>query len=61
MKNIYKFFFIIFSFALASSFLISTFAIDLKLKNFNEILIGFSLSFFGLGVVIASLIHNIIR
>ena len=32
MKNIYKFSFIIFSFALASSFLISTFAIDLKLK-----------------------------
>ena len=61
MKNIYKFSFIIFSFALASSFLISTFAIDLKLKNFNEMLIGFSLSFFGLGVVIASLIHNIIR
>ena len=61
MKNIYKFSFIIFSFALASSFLISTFAIDLKLKNFNEILIGFSLSFFGLGVVIASLIHNLIR
>ena len=61
MKNILKYSFIIFSFALGSSFLISTFAIDLKLKNFNETLIGFSLSFFGLGVVVASITHNIIR
>ncbi len=61
MKNILKYSFIIFTFALASSFLISTFAIDLKLKNFNETLIGFALSFFGLGVVVASFTHNIIR
>ena len=62
MKNILKYSFIIFSFALTSSFLISTcFAIDLKIKNFNETLIGLSLSFFGLGVVVASLTHNIIR
>ena len=61
MKNILKYSFIIFSFALGSSFLISTFAIDLKLKNFNETSIGFSLSFFGLGVVVASITHNIIR
>jgi predicted MFS family arabinose efflux permease len=61
MKNILKYSFIIFSFALTSSFLISTFAIDLKIKNFNETLIGLSLSFFGLGVVVASFTHNIIR
>ena len=61
MKNILKYSFIVFSFALGSSFLISTLAIDLKLKNFNETLIGFSLSFFGLGVVVASITHNIIR
>ena len=61
MRNILKYSFIIFSFALASSFLMSTFAIDLKLRNFNETLIGFALSFFGLGVVVASFVHNIIR
>ena len=61
MRNILKYSFIIFSFALASSFLMSTFAIDLKLRNFNETLIGFALSFFGLGVVLASFVHNIIR
>ena len=61
MKNILKYSFIMFSFVLASSFLISTFAIDLKLKSFSETLIGFALSFFGLGVVVASFTHNIIR
>ncbi len=61
MRNILKYSFIIFSFALASSFLMSTFAIDLKLKNFNETFIGFALSFFGLGVVVACFVHNIIR
>ena len=61
MRNILKYSFIIFSFALASSFLMSTFAIDLKLRKFNETLIGFTLSFFGLGVVVASFVHNIIR
>lgn len=61
MKNIFKFSFIIFTFALSASFLISTLAIDLKLKNFNETLIGFSLSFFGIGVIIAAFAHNVIR
>ena len=61
MRNIINYSTIIFSFALAASFLSSTLAIDLKLKNYNESLIGFSLSFFALGVIVSSFLHNIIR
>ena len=61
MRNIINYSIIVFSFALAASFLSSTLAIDLKLKNYNESLIGFSLSFFALGVIVSSFLHNIIR
>ncbi len=61
MKDILKFSAIIFISAISSSYLSSCFAIDLKIRNYDEGLIGLSLSFFGLGVMLSAIFHNYIR
>ena len=61
MNDILKFSAIIFIFAISSSYLSSCFAIDLKIRNYDESLIGLSLSFFGLGVMFSAIFHNYIR
>tara|TARA_B110000196_G_scaffold312126_1_gene316962 strand:- start:731 stop:1855 length:1125 start_codon:yes stop_codon:yes gene_type:complete len=61
MNDILKFSAIIFIFAISSSYLSSCFAIDLKIRNYDESLIGLSLSFFGLGVMLSAIFHNYIR
>ena len=52
---------ILFILALSSGYIASCFAIDLKILNYQERQIGLSLSFFGLGVILAVLFHNYIR
>ena len=61
MKDIIKYSSILFFLALSSSYIASCFAIDLKILNYQERQIGLSLSFFGLGVILAVLFHNYIR
>ena len=61
MKDIIKYSSILFILALSSGYIASCFAIDLKILNYQERQIGLSLSFFGLGVILAVLFHNYIR
>ena len=61
MKEILKFSCLIFLYALSHSYLATCFAIDLKIKGYEERYIGLSLSFWGIGVIIGSSLHNLIR
>ena len=61
MKDIIKYSSILFFLTLSSGYIASCFAIDLKILNYQESQIGLSLSFFGLGVILAVLFHNYIR
>ena len=52
---------LIFLYALSHSYLATCFAIDLKIKGYEERYIGLSLSFWGIGVILGALLHNLIR
>ena len=61
MKEILKYSCLIFLYALSHSYLATCFAIDLKIKDYEERYIGLSLSFWGIGVILGALLHNLIR
>ncbi len=61
MKEILKYSCLIFLYALSHSYLATCFAIDLKIKGYEERYIGLSLSFWGIGVILGALLHNLIR
>ena len=61
MKEILKYSSLIFLYALSHSYIVTCFAIDLKLQGYEEQSIGLGLSFWGVGVIIGALLHNIIR
>ncbi len=61
MKEILKYSSFIFLYALSHSYIVTCFAIDLKLQGYEEQSIGLGLSFWGVGVIIGALLHNIIR
>ena len=61
MKEILKFSCLIFLYALSHSYLATCFAIDLKIKGYEERYIGLSLSLWGIGVILGALLHNLIR
>ena len=61
MKEILKYSCLIFLYALSHSYLATCFAIDLKIKGYEERYIGLSLSFWGIGVISGALLHNLIR
>ena len=61
MKEIFKYSSLIFLYALSHSYIVTCFAIDLKIQGYEERYIGLGLSFWGVGVIIGALVHNIIR
>ena len=61
MKEILKYSCLIFLYALSHSYLATCFAIDLKIKGYEERYIGLSLSLWGIGVILGALLHNLIR
>jgi predicted MFS family arabinose efflux permease len=61
VKEILKYSCLIFLYALSHSYLATCFAIDLKIKGYEERYIGLSLSFWGIGVILGALLHNLIR
>ena len=61
MREIFKYSCLIFLYALSNSYLVTCFAIDLKIQGFEERYIGLGLSFFGVGVLIGALSHYLIR
>ena len=61
MREILKYSCLIFLYALSNSYLVTCFAIDLKIQGFEERYIGLGLSFFGIGVLIGALSHYLIR
>ena len=61
MKEILKYSSFLFLYALSHSYIVTCFAIDLKLQGYEEQSIGLGLSFWGVGVIIGALLHNIIR
>ena len=61
MKEILKYSSFLFLYALSHSYIVTCFAIDLKLQGYEEQFIGLGLSFWGVGVIIGALLHNIIR
>ncbi len=61
MKEILKYSCLIFLYALSHSYLATCFAIDLKIKGYEERYIGLSLSLWGVGVILGALFHNLIR
>ncbi len=61
MKEILKYSCLIFLYALSHIYLATCFAIDLKIKGYEERYIGLSLSFWGIGVILGALLHNLIR
>ena len=61
MKEILKYSSFLFLYALSHSYIVTCFAIDLKLQGYEEQSIGLGLSFWGVGVIIGALLHNRIR
>ena len=61
MKEIFKYSSLIFLHSLAGVYIATCFAIDLKIQGYEERVIGFGLSFWGIGVIIGAIFHNIIR
>ena len=61
MKEILRYSCFLFLYALSHSYIVTCFAIDLKLQGYEEQFIGLGLSFWGVGVIIGALVHNIIR
>jgi predicted MFS family arabinose efflux permease len=61
VKEIFKYSCLIFLYSLAGTYIATCFAIDLKIQGYEERVIGFGLSFWGIGVIIGAIFHNIIR
>ena len=61
MKEIFKCSTLIFLIALSHTYIVTCFAIDLKIQGYEERSIGLGLSFWGVGVIIGALLHNKIR
>ena len=61
MREIFKYSCLIFLYALSNSYLVTCFAIDLKIQGYEERYIGLGLSFFGVGVIIGALFHYLVR
>ena len=61
MREIFKYSCLIFLYALSHSYLVTCFAIDLKIQGYEERYIGLGLSFFGVGVILGALSHYLIR
>ena len=61
MKEILKYSIFIFIYALSHSYIVTCFAIDLKIQGYEERYIGLSLSLWGVGVILGALLHNSIR
>ena len=61
MKEILKYSCFIFIYALSHSYIVTCFAIDLKIQGYEERYIGLSLSLWGVGVILGALLHNSIR
>ena len=61
MKEIFKYSCLIFLHSLASVYISTCFAIDLKIQGYEERFIGLGLSFWGVGVIIGALLHNQVR
>ena len=61
MKEIFKYSCLIFLHSLAGVYISTCFAIDLKIQGYEERFIGLGLSFWGIGVIIGAIFHNLIR
>ena len=61
MREIFKYSCLIFLYALSHSYLVTCFAIDLKIQGYQERYIGLGLSFFGVGVILGALSHYFVR
>ena len=61
MREIFKYSCLIFLYSLSNSYLVTCFAIDLKIQGYEERYIGLGLSFFGVGVLIGALSHYFVR
>ena len=61
MKEIFKYSSLIFLHSLAGVYIATCFAIDLKIQGYEERFIGLGLSFWGIGVILGAIFHNLIR
>ena len=61
MKEIFKYSCLIFLYSLSGVYISTCFAIDLKIQGYEEQFIGLGLSFWGIGVILGTICHNLIR